>query len=141
MNLPRFLPRFLFKSQEPSSVFFPGSFQESRTFLGLFHGLFLKVKYLPNGSIFRVYFFFSPLFFFFLVHFLDFSKNPTSVPRTLFRSISRSILGVRTLLRFIARFISGVRTLPRYTPRSISESPNIDQTIPSSVCTADTYNP
>ena len=71
--------------------------------------------------------------------FLDFSKNLKSVPRTLSRSILQSFLGVRTLPRSISRSISGVRTLPRSFSRSISVSPNIEPTIPSSVCTVKVY--
>ena len=78
----------------------------------------------------------SPLF---LAHFLDFSKNLKSVPRTLSRSILLSFLRVRTLPRSISWSISGVRTLPRSFSRSISVSPNIDPTITQSVQTVKVY--
>ena len=66
--LPWFLHWFLFRSQEPYSVPFSVLFKSQEPSSGLFHGLFLKVKYLSNDSIFRVYFLvlssFSPV----LVH-------------------------------------------------------------------------
>ena len=112
----------LFQSKEPS--------------LDFFHGLFLKVKKLPNDSIFRVYFLILPIFSSFLVNFSCFYKNPISVLKILFWSIFWSILGVRTLPWSFPRSISVVRTLPRSFVGSFSKCPNIDPTIPSSVYTA-----
>ena len=60
-----------FRVRTFTSSFF-GSFSESRTFLCFFHSLFIKVKQLPNDSIFRVYFLIPPMLFPFFGQFLLF---------------------------------------------------------------------
>ena len=105
----------LFRSKELSSSLFPS--------------IFLKVKYLPKDSVFRVYF----LIFFnfcssFWPIFLDIFKNLNLFPRILSWSILQSFLGVRIFTRFISRSTSVVRTLPR----SISRSTSVVRTLPRS---------
>ena len=48
--LPWFLHRFLFKSQEPYLVPFSVLFKSQEPSSGLFHGLFLKIKYCLTES-------------------------------------------------------------------------------------------
>ena len=129
----RFGSRFLFQSQEPSSVPSLVPRTGSRTVLGSVLGFYEEFRIFPRYSSI------SPILVDIGRYSLIFSVFLVGSSGTVLGSRAGSRTGSRTVLSSVLGSSQLSRTLLRSMSRFISESKNIDPTIPSSVYTVQLY--